>query len=71
MENRKLSAAQTPDETEQDFSALSDRLEEMDQAEGVFGEVITDEELDEITGGCWATLPPLASKALFTIRKGY
>ena len=51
MENRKLSAAQTPDETEQDFSALSDRLEEMDQAEGVFGEVITDEELDLVAGG--------------------
>ena len=51
MENRKLSAAQTLDETEQDFSALSDRLEEMDQAEGVFGEVITDEELDLVAGG--------------------
>ena len=71
MENRKLSAAQTPDETEQDFSALSDRLEEMDQAEGVFGEVITDEELDEIVGGSNPTLPPLASKVLFTIRKDY
>lgn len=51
MENKKLSTAQTPKETEQDFSALSDRLEEMEQAEGVFGEVITDEELDEIAGG--------------------
>ena len=62
MENRKLSAAQTPDETEQDFSALSDRLEEMDQAEGVFGEVITDEELDFVAGGFISTDPFCSNK---------
>ena len=61
MENRKLSTAQTPKETEQDFSALSDRLEEMDQAEGVFGEVITDEELDEVAGGSPPTKQPIHS----------
>ena len=53
--------AKTPKEMETDVKNLAEKLEEMDQAEGVFGEVITDEELDEITGGCWATLPPVSS----------
>ena len=63
MENKKLNAAQTPEETEQDISALSDRLEEMDKAEGVFGEVITDEELDFVVGGIIPTLEPLCSSS--------
>ena len=61
MENKKLNAAQTPEETEQDISALSDRLEKMDKAEGVFGEVITDEELDLVAGGAPPSKQPISS----------
>ena len=61
MENKKLNDAQTLEETEQDISALSDRLEEMDKVEGVFGEVITDEELDFVVGGAPPTKQPVSS----------
>ena len=60
--------AKTPKEMETDVKKLAEKLEEIDSAEGIFGEVITDEELDEITGGCLATLPPLASKVLVSMR---
>ena len=42
---------QTPEETAQNLSALADRLAEMDKAEGVFGEAVTDEELEDVAGG--------------------
>ena len=64
MENKNLNAAQTPEETAQDFSALSDRLEEMDKAEGVFGEVITDEELDFVAGGAPPSHQPISSNTI-------
>ncbi len=53
--------AKTPKEMESDVKKLAEKLEEIDSAEGIFGEVITDEELDEITGGFIPTLPPLSS----------
>ncbi len=47
--------AQTPRETAQALSDLEEKLEEMDKAEGFFGEsmadTLTDEYLDEIAGG--------------------
>jgi hypothetical protein len=43
--------AQTPDETAQTLSNLAARLEEMDKAEGFFGEVVTDEDLMKVAGG--------------------
>ncbi len=50
--NRK---AQTPEETARALSDLAARLEEMDRAEGDFGEsmaeAITDEYLEEVAGG--------------------
>ncbi len=42
---------QTPEETAQNLSALADRLAEMDKAEGVFGEAVTDEDLENVAGG--------------------
>ena len=53
--------AKTPKEMETDVKKLAEKLEEIDSAEGIFGEVITDEELEEIIGGCKPTLPPLNS----------
>ena len=47
--------AQTPEETAQALSDLAKKLEEMDKAEGFFGEsmadALTDEYLEEIAGG--------------------
>ena len=60
--------AKTPKEMESDVKKLAEKLEEIDSAEGIFGEVITDEELDEITGGVFSTLPPVSSKVIFTVR---
>ena len=42
---------ETPKETETDVKKLAEKLEEIDSAEGIFGEVITDEELDFVAGG--------------------
>ena len=42
---------ETPKETETDVKKLAEKLEEIDSAEGIFGEVITDEELDLVGGG--------------------
>ena len=57
----KPNGAQTPEETEQAVADLAARLEEMDRAEGVFGEVmdkeVSDEELDEVTGGMAHIVP--------------
>ena len=41
--------AQTPEETA--LSALAEKLAEIDRAEGVFGEAVTDEELEDVAGG--------------------
>ena len=61
-ETRKT--AQTPEETNQAVSDLTDRVAKMDKAEGVFGESLLDEELDDVAGGYWVpgagvTRPPL------------
>ncbi len=42
---------QTPGETEPALSDLADRLADMDKAEGVFGEIMTEEELEDVAGG--------------------
>ena len=55
--------AKTPKEMETDVKKLAEKLEEIDSAEGIFGEVLTDEELDEITGGVRTTLPPISSNS--------
>lgn len=62
MENKDLNAAQTSKETEQELSTLADELEEIDKAEGIFGEVITDEELDLVAGGG----PPTTKQPIFS-----
>ena len=41
----------TPRETEQTLSNLTEKLNEMDKAEGVFGEAMPDAELDDVAGG--------------------
>ena len=51
--------AKTPKEMETDVKKLAEKLEEIDSAEGIFGEVITDEELDSVAGGGDYTRPPL------------
>lgn len=56
MEEKKKKA-QTPEETAQALSDLAEKLEEMDKAEGVFGEAITDAELDDVAGGHLPTKP--------------
>ena len=47
--------AHTPNETEQTLSELARKLEEMDRAEGFFGEsmaeALTDDYLEEVAGG--------------------
>ena len=48
MEEKK---AQTPKETAQELSDMAEKLEEMDKAEGVFGEAIADVKLDDVAGG--------------------
>ena len=52
--------ALTPQETEQTLSDLAGKLEEMDKAEGFFGEsmaeALTDDYLEEVIGGL-AALP--------------
>ena len=50
--------AQTPEEINQAVSDLADRIAEMDQARGVFGEILSDEELDDVAGGI-SSLPML------------
>lgn len=45
------SGAQTPQETNEAMRALANTLEEMDKAEGVFGEAMLDEELEMVAGG--------------------
>ena len=47
----KKKTAHTPQETARDVDRLADRLEEMDKAEGFFGEAVTDEELEDAAGG--------------------
>ena len=55
MEETKKKA-QTPKETAQALSDMAARLEEMDKAEGFFGEAVTDKELEDVAGGA-PTLP--------------
>ena len=47
----KRQGAHTPQETEQALSALSEKLNEMEKADGVFGEELQDEDLDLVAGG--------------------
>lgn len=53
--------AQTPEETARAVAGLADRLEEMDRAEGVFGEVmdgaLSVDDLERITGGMAHIVP--------------
>ena len=54
MEEKKT--ALTPEETARELSSLAEKLEEMDKAEGEFGEnmaddALSDEYLDEVVGG--------------------
>lgn len=49
MEEKKI--AHTPAETAQALSELAEKLEEMDKADGLFGEAVTDDELEEVAGG--------------------
>ena len=42
---------------------LAQKLEQMDQAEGIFGEVLLEQELDEVTGG----IPGITKQPLNTI----
>ena len=55
--------AKTQKEMETDVKKLTEKLEEIDSAEGIFGEVITDEELDFVVGGIRPTLDPLCSSS--------
>ena len=52
---------ETPKEMETDVKKLAEKLEEIDSAEGIFGEVITDEELDFVAGGIKPTLDEICS----------
>lgn len=60
----KNSGAETPEEMRRALADQADRLEEMDKAEGRFGEEILDEELDAVAGGeqgtpaCLVSIPP-------------
>ena len=56
----------TPKETETDVKKLEEKLEEIDSTEGIFGEVITDEELDFVAGGIYSCPPlPISSYTPF------
>ncbi len=58
--------AQSPEQTAKSLSALAEKLEEMDRAEGVFGEPVdnglSDEYLEEVAGG----IPPTPSVGVIT-----
>ena len=49
MNDNKL--AKTPEETAQALSETAKKLADMDKAEGVFGEIMTEEELEDVAGG--------------------
>ena len=49
MNDNKL--AKTPEETAQALSETAKKLADMDRAEGVFGEIMTEEELEDVAGG--------------------
>ena len=64
MENKEhRSGTQTPQETDQALSSLADKLEEMDDAEGVFGEAVfdspSDDVFEDIAGGQWPISPTI------------
>lgn len=48
---------QTPEETAQALSDLAEKLDEMDRAEGVYGETMLDKELEDVAGGVIPTRP--------------
>lgn len=54
---RKPSGALTPEENDRALAELAVKLGELDAAEGVFGEAMLDEELDEVAGGKTVSLP--------------
>ena len=64
--------SQTPEEIQQALDHLADQLNEMDQAEGVFGEAtgdpMSDESLDKIAGG--AILPITTGERVFSQSTG-
>ena len=60
--------AKTPKETENDVKKLAEKLEEIDSAEGIFGEVVTDKELDFVTGGDSFSSPAWSTSGCITMR---
>ena len=56
MEEQKKKI-QTQEETAQALSDLAEKLEEMDKAEGFFGEAVTDKELEDVAGGAKPVIP--------------
>ena len=51
---------QSPEETAQELSRLAEKLDEMDKADGFFGEAVTDEELEDVAGGAPPVNPSFA-----------
>ena len=49
--NETNKPAQTPEETAQALSELSEKLDEMAKTRGFFGEAVTDEDLLAVAGG--------------------
>ena len=47
----------TPWETEQAISGLAKKLNEMDRADGIFGEEMSVDEMEEVAGGFITTAP--------------
>ena len=56
---RKHIGINTPKETDKAVEQLADDLAVMDRAQGIFGESISNEELEEVAGGVpWITKQP-------------
>ena len=60
--------AKTPKETEADVIEQAEKLEEIFSAEGIFGEVIKEEDLGDLAGGARPTLPPVCSGHRWWVR---
>ena len=43
--------SRTPEETAQTLSEFAKKLEELDKTEGIFGEAVTDDDLEGVAGG--------------------
>ena len=55
---KKAMGIETPRESAQAVDRMADSLSDMDKAQGIFGESMLDEELDEVAGGA---IKPIAS----------